>query len=85
MRTLSRPPPPVSPAVADFDDLLGAKNPKSRIALLSDSDIFVGHVSEVTLSFAWALRDSERSGRVKIADRSFASRQSASLVSIERG
>ena len=40
----------------------------------------IGH-----LSFVWALRDSDRSSHVKIADRGFASRQSASLVPIKRG
>jgi hypothetical protein len=39
----------------------------------------------VTLNFVWALRAGERSSRVKIADRGFASRQGASLVPIERG
>ena len=43
----------------------------------------IGHL--LTLNFVWLLRDGERSSRVKIADRGFASRQSASLVSIERG
>jgi hypothetical protein len=38
-----------------------------------------------TSSPVWALRDRGHSSRVKIADRGFASRQSASLVSIKRG
>jgi hypothetical protein len=46
---------------------------------LGDADIFV------TLNFVWALRAGERSSRVKIADRRFASRQSASFVPIKRG
>jgi hypothetical protein len=39
---------------------------------------FVGHVKLV-----WELRDGECSSRVKIADRGFASRQSASLAPVE--
>ena len=42
-------------------------------------------IAQVTLNFVWLLSDGERSSRVKITDRGFASRQSASLVSIKRG
>ena len=44
-----------------------------------------GYWLRLPLNFLWLLRDGERSSRVKIADRGFASRQSASLVSIKRG
>ena len=64
--------------------------PNDKVILVSRQLCSLFHIMyqdtcRFRLSFVWALRDGERSSRVKVADRGFASRQGASLVSIKRG